>query len=368
MKLHDLQTPVLLIRMDRVRGNLARMSALLGPHGGLKRWRPHLKTAKVPAVQRLLIEAGVTRFKCATTREAAVAIALADGMNVALDLLVAMAHRGANLQRVAELAAHSKRHRLSILTEDVDHARSVLDMRAGLGLFVDLDPRFRRTGIPLAERGRIRAVVQACGPLLRGLHCYEGHVKAATSAERRAQCRPLFDELASVAQELELARHETVTSGTPTFVEALEHPGLQQLHHRVSPGIVVYWDLDREALGIGGFRCAASVLARVISAPRAGRVTLDAGSKALDAAVGDPCVQALGLDARAEKPSEEHLPLEIVSGRVPAPGDLVELLPRHVCPMINLADEAALLEGDEVFRIVRVDARGHEVLTPQRSR
>ena len=41
---------------------------------------------------------------------------------------------------------------------------------------------------------------------------------------------------------------------------------------------------------------------------------------------------------------------------------LVQLAPRHVCPTVNLADEAVLLDGDEVRAIVPVAARGHETL------
>lgn len=360
MNLDQLQTPALLIRLNRVRANLERMRGLLEPHGGLQRWRPHVKTAKVPQVQQLLLDAGLRRFKCATSREAAVLCELAEQAGLAIDLLVAMAHRGANLARIAHLARAFPRHTLSILTEDLEHVREVRSHAASLGLFVDLDPQFGRSGIALTDRARVRAVVDACGEELRGLHAYEGHIRLPSASERRAACAPLFDELCALALELGLERRETITSGTPTFLEALEHPGLRALHHRVSPGIVVYWDLNSAALGIQGFECAASVLARVISAPRAGRVTLDAGSKSLDAAAGDPCVGVRGCDARAAKPSEEHLPLELGSGRAPRLGELLELVPRHVCPMINLAQSAVLLEGEQVLEIAPVSASGHE--------
>jgi D-serine deaminase-like pyridoxal phosphate-dependent protein len=250
---------------------------------------------------------------------------------------------------------------VSLLTEDPDHAREVRALGVPLGLFVDLDPRFGRSGIPFQDRGRIASTLEACGDALAGLHAYEGHVRAPLASDRARACAPLFDELVEIAREHGLERRELVTSGTPTFVEALEHAGLARLEHCVSPGIVVYWDTNSEAFGLCGFQLAATLFARVISAPAKGRATLDAGSKSLDAAAGDPCASIVGWPGLTVlHASEEHLPLEVRSGAAPAPGALLELAPRHVCPMINLADSVALLEGDELVRVVPVAARGHE--------
>ncbi len=356
--LERLPTPMLLVRLDRVRGNLARMEELLAAHGGLARWRPHVKTAKIPEVLELLLERGLRRFKCATTREARVLLELAGQRGESIDLLVAYAHRGANLSRIIELAKLHPRQSLSMLSEDVAHARGLREQ--GLGVFVDLDPQMGRSGIALGERARIREVALAAGHALRGWHAYEGHVRAATADERRAACAPLFDELANLAQALGTREHETITSGTPTFVEALEHRGLAELQHTISPGIVVYWDHNSAALGLQGFRCAASVLARVISRPRANRVTVDAGSKSVDASVADPCVSVAGrAELVAARPSEEHLPFDVLSGVTPELGELLELEPRHVCPMVNFAERCALFEGNELLRVASVAARAH---------
>ncbi len=356
--LEALPTPHLLIRLDRVRSNIAHMRSLLAPHGGLSRWRPHVKTAKVRAVLELLLDAGLRDFKCATTREARVLLELAQQRGEHLDLLVAFPHRGANLTRIAELARQFPEHRLSVLSDEPEHASSLV--ASGLGVFVDLDPGMGRSGAPLEARSRIRAVVGASGSSLRGLHAYEGHIRSATSAERLATCAPIFDALCSITEDMGCAEHELITSGTPTFLEALDHSGLAALPHRVSPGIVVYWDLNSEALGIHGFSCAASVLARVVSTPHHGRVTLDAGSKSVDASVPDPCVCAAGHDDwSALRPSEEHLPFRVPPSSAPRVGSLVELYPKHVCPMVNLAERCALLESERLLEVVPVDARAH---------
>jgi len=359
MRIEDLQTPTLLIHLDRVRHNLATMSRWLG--GRIDRWRPHVKTCKVPEVLALLLQAGVRKFKCATTREAEVLLAVADKTGGApIDVLFAMAQHGSNLERVEALAATHSRHRFAVLTEDAEHAATLGE--AGLRCFVDLDPGYHRTGIPMPEFDRIAAVVAAAGKNLAGLHCYDGHLHDGTMADRTQKAHAIYAEFTALAQRLAV-RGELVTSGTPTFPAALSFPGFAGFDHTISPGTVVYWDARSDRLGIPGFQCAVEVQARVISRPTADRFTLDAGSKALDAAAGNPCAEPLGdWSAIALTPSEEHLPMRTAGGPAPPLGTLIRLVPRHVCPTVNLADEAVLLDHERIVAIVPVRARGHETL------
>jgi len=357
--LDDLQTPCLLIDLGRVRHNLATMAAALG--GQLDRWRPHVKTCKVPEVLDLLLSAGLRQFKCATTREAAVLLARS---REPIDLLVAMAHHGPNLERLRELAAAFPTHRLSVLTEDPEHAATIAQRAPALGLFLDFDPGYGRSGIPLSDGERAVATLRAAGRALRGAQCYEGHLRG-DAASRSAGCRDVYRRLLGRLAELPIpapAAFEVVTSGTPTFPFALAEASLTRFRHRVSPGTVVYWDTTSAGFGIAGFAYAASVLTTVVSAPGPDRVTCDAGSKALDAASGDPCAVVVDHPhLRAATPSEEHLPLQrVAEGPMPAAGSRLRLWPRHVCPTVNLADEAVLVDGDRVLDVVPVRARGHE--------
>jgi GNAT superfamily N-acetyltransferase len=47
-------------------------------------------------------------------------------------------------------------------------------------------------------------------------------------------------------------------------------------------------------------------------------------------------------------------------GREPALGELLALVPRHVCPTINLFDSAILLDAGNPPRVIPVTARGRE--------
>ncbi len=371
-----LLTPAVAIYPEIVRENVERVRADLG--GDIGRWRPHLKTAKVDRVVAILFEAGVTRAKCATTREAARAIAVWESRpgadpGLALDLLVAFPHRGGNLRRLAELAREHPRVRLSVLVEDGEHLAEILAQDAPLGVFVDVNPGMDRTGIEIDRGEDVLALARAAkaSGRLRGIQPYEGHIHDGTPETRRARAHAIYDRLcALLAKEPGLAP-EVCTSGTPTYVHAIAHAGLSRgpFAHTVSPGTVVYSDArTEEELPEVRLTPAALVIARVVSAPRPGRVTADAGHKQISADAGDPvarCISHEGLVAR--HPSEEHLPLDFLPGdvaadaRPPRPGELLYLVPRHVCPTVNNADRCLIVEENRIVAIDDVAARGHEV-------
>ena len=80
-------TPALVVDLAAVRRNV---DAVLRLTAGPARWRPHVKTAKIPEVFALYAAAGIRRFKCATTREADVlARVLRDASVPGGDVLVA---------------------------------------------------------------------------------------------------------------------------------------------------------------------------------------------------------------------------------------------------------------------------------------
>jgi D-serine deaminase-like pyridoxal phosphate-dependent protein len=67
----------------------------------------------------------------------------------------------------------------------------------------------------------------------------------------------------------------------------------------------------------------------------------------------------------ASKPSEEHLPIDVLEGSsMPMIGDALYLLPRHICPTVNNFDHALLVIGNKISRVERVTARGRESPVP----
>jgi D-serine deaminase-like pyridoxal phosphate-dependent protein len=349
-----LMTPALVVFLERVRENLKN---LVSRAGGPSRLRPHVKTAKIPEVFAESVRAGIRHFKCATTREAEQLLAVLRAEGIAgADVLVAYPHLGPNLARLGTLARAHPESVLSVLVEDLEVA-----VPEPLGIFADVNCGMDRTGVPLSERSTISAIVRRAGSRFRGLHAYEGHVHEGSYPERKAICFSIYDELMELSRALG-GVPELVTSGTPSFTAALEYEPFRGIEHKVSPGTVVYFDhryhTDCEELD---FVPAALVLSRVVSYPTDRRFTCDAGSKAIASEAGSPVAVILGHpEHEACEPNEEHLPFETAAAR-PKRGDTVLLFPRHVCPTVNLAEEALLVDRSEA-RPVAVRARAHDLV------
>lgn len=359
-----LLTPTLVVFLQHVRGNIQRVLQDLGGDPG--RWRPHVKTAKIPVVLEQLADAGIRHFKCATTREADVLLATMAGRGIHdCDLLVAYPHVGPALLRLAGLARRHSACRIAVLCED---PAAVSDIPPQLGIFVDINPGMNRSGVPMSDRKRIADIARRTAGRFRGIHFYEGHVSRPDPERRRHETHGLYNGLMNLVSAIAadgISVPEVVTSGTPTYRHALAYAPFREIGptcHRVSPGTVVYHDgrSDERVPGLG-LTAAAIVVSRVISHPADDVVTCDAGSKAIAAEAGDPCVRVVGRpDLCALGPTEEHLPLRVMSGDRPPRGHLLVLVPRHVCPTVNLAEEAVIMDGAQITGIVPVAARAHE--------
>jgi D-serine deaminase-like pyridoxal phosphate-dependent protein len=351
-----LLTPALVIYPEIVDRNIAATLRLLG--GDANRWRPHLKTAKLGFIMRRLVSQGVVNAKCSTTVE--LAAACESGMK---DVLLAYAVVGANARRVRELAEKYPDVRISVLVENVGQISAWSGSR--VGIFVDVNPGMDRTGIAQDGIDAILTVVRAAGSQFRGLHWYDGHMSATSLEEREKLAHKGYDRLMEIVAAVGPVE-EVITSGTPAFPCAATYAPFQsgKFVHRTSPGTVVYSDATsiKQLPAEWGYQPAALVVATVVSHPKPNVVTCDAGHKSVSADAGVPtCAVAGRADLTPLKPSEEHLPIEVTAGAVPEIGELLYLIPRHVCPTVNNFDDAVIVEGGRVIGVEHVTARGHEM-------
>jgi D-serine deaminase-like pyridoxal phosphate-dependent protein len=364
----NILTPALVLYPDVLDANVHRTVQLLDGHPD--RWRVHIKTAKLAFTVEHLIARGIRNFKCATTLE--LLLACRSG---ASDVLLAYPAMGANARRVREIAEDFSAVRISILAENEAQIHQWPGSR--LGIFLDINSGMNRTGIEENHAGEILKLtraIRAAGLEFRGLHYYDGHHGALPEPERTAAAHRGYDQLMNIVGTLEragISPPEVVTAGTPTFPCSLSYQAFRDAAflHRVSPGTIVYCDATSMAQLSAeyGYQPAVLVLTRVVSHPRPGIVTCDAGHKAVSADAGVPTCLVLGfpnLSPRA--PSEEHLPIAVdtsASAELPVGaqvGDLLYLLPRHVCPTVNNFDHALLVRNSVIESVATVSARGHE--------
>ncbi|MBO0724106.1 MAG: alanine racemase [Blastocatellia bacterium] len=360
----SVMTPALAIYPEIVDANIEATLRVMG--GDANRWRPHVKTSKLGFVMRRLAQRGVTNVKCATTLEMLTAAKAG-----AVDILVAYPMVGANARRVRELAETLPGKRVSALVENADQIKSWIG--SAIGLFIDLNGGMDRTGLRqerVAEVVNLARAIEEAGLVFRGLHYYDGHMsKYEDLATREVMAHRGYDQLMGIVDALNGAGvvvEEVITAGTPAFPCTLSYKpfGAAPFAHRASPGTVVYGDFTSagQLPADYGYRPAAVVVSTVVSRPAPNRVTCDAGHKSVSADAGSPTCVVLGRpELEPQKPSEEHMPIDAAPGvEMPAVGDYLYLVPRHVCPTVNNFDHALLIVGGKITGVERVTARGRE--------
>jgi D-serine deaminase-like pyridoxal phosphate-dependent protein len=358
----NLITPALVIYPENIAANIASTLNVLA--GNADSWRAHVKTAKLNYTLRMLLDRGVHNFKCATTLELLQACS-----SGAADVLLAYPVMAANARRVREIKNQFPRVLISVLAENEEQVQQWPG--TDIGIFLDINPGMNRTGIEQENVAQVRALAQSvkqAGLEFRGLHYYDGQFGSVPEPERTIAAHEGYAKLLQLVRNLEHSGvnvSEVITAGTPTLPCSVAYKEFESAGfvHRVSPGTVVYNDASSLAqLPSLGYAPAALVLARVVSHPHHGIITCDAGHKAVSADAGVPTCIALGHpELTSLSPSEEHLPFAVREGSTPPPvGDLLYLLPRHVCPTVNNFDAALIVRNGKIESVERASARGHE--------
>ena len=91
----EIPSPALVVYRDIVERNIKTIGGLLD---GYDRLRPHIKTHKMSQVAKMEMAAGITKFKCATPKEAALL-----ACNGATDVMIAYPPVGPQIARVVGL-------------------------------------------------------------------------------------------------------------------------------------------------------------------------------------------------------------------------------------------------------------------------
>ncbi len=357
--LEDVETPAGVADLAKVRANVARVVSYCREHGIA--WRPHIKTHKCTRMARLQLEAGVQGLTVATPREAEVMSTVCD------DLLLAYPVMGdSKLDRVMAIPDHV-RLTVGLDSEEALRAVAAAAQRAGRStrILVEVDLGMSRVGLETKEEAvRLAGKVgDLDGVEYSGLMFYPGHIRGPQEGQD-AELEILASDLRALyaALDEEGLTPEVVSGGsTPTLWRSHELPGLTEIRS----GTAIFF--DREGLNIavaGPEDMAYTVLATVVSTSIDGQAAIDAGSKALskEGRGGDEGFAVL-LDhpeVVVKGVSEEHGVLDLSkSDWQPRVGDLVRVLPNHVCVSVNLQDDLLVLVDDSLERWP-LEARGRK--------
>ena len=352
-----IDTPALIVDVDRLEGNIARWAAF-AREAGVK-LRPHGKTHKCVEIARRQVSAGAVGLTLAKIGEAEV-MARAGVRDIFLAYEVI---GGPKLPRLIALA---REIRLRVGVDSADGAgalaRAAEDAGITLDVLLEVDTGLGRCGVRPGEdlAALAQHVARLAGLRIAGIFTYRGYrsdLEAAGREEGEVMVREA-DRLRRAGIEIE----EVSVGSTPTGRSAGRVGGVTEIR----PGTYVFNDAMQVRWGSAtSEECALVVLARVISRPSRDVAVLDAGSKALTAEHGPYSSrgESHGVirgypDCQIDRLWEEHGRVQLTEeARRLRVGDLVEIIPSHVCPTVNLAERLVCVRQGRVVETWAVAAR-----------
>ncbi len=410
----EITTPVLVVDQARLDRNLRDMAGSAAGRG--TRLRPHAKTHKTAEIGRRQLDLGAVGLTVATIGEAEHFAGA--GMT---DLFIAypLWPSAARLVRIEALA---ERIRLRLAVESTEAAAGLARLSRlpkPPEILIEVDSGHHRTGVGPEQVGEVAIGVARAGLPVAGVFTFPGHSYAPGGRAQAAQDEAAALAAASVALRAagieavaasragrggaedagqhgdadsprqdsgaaSAGRHSSADSprqnndaeqhsadaractgaersggSTPTAALRAEPP-LTELR----PGVYVFNDAQQLELGVcGGDQIALAAAATVVSRHESSRFVLDAGSKVLGAD-RQPWSTGFGRllnwpEARIVAISEHHATVVLPPGSAaPELGDIVAVVPNHVCTAVNLTDELLIVREGKVVDTWRVMARG----------
>jgi D-serine deaminase-like pyridoxal phosphate-dependent protein len=375
---NDIDTPSLVIDMDAMKRNLARMAEFAKKHN--IRWRPHAKLHKCSSLAKMQIKAGAVGVCVQKTAEAEAMVA-GGVYNIYISNEVIAPSK---LARVAELtqkvAAHGGQLAIAVdSTEGVIRlAQAMTEARLGnktgatvIDVFVEIDVGQGRCGVEPGAAAVTLVLEIRKHPALRfaGLQAYHGKAQHMRSAQERRDAIAKAVEAVVLTKKLIEAQGIPVELVTGAGTGSLMLEAASGVYGELQAGSFMFMDADyaqneRDAAQ-PQFEHSLFVKTQVVST-HGTHAVCDAGHKSHAIDSGLPLVHAFDTESELEyfNGGDEHGILRAAgdSKRLPGLGRMLWLIPGHCDPTVNLHDTMIGVTGGlrhgTVQRIFRVDARG----------
>ncbi|KAF7537868.1 hypothetical protein G7054_g3404 [Neopestalotiopsis clavispora] len=354
----SLDTPSMIVDLDLMEANIKKLTEKLLPTG--VSIRPHLKTTKSAILAKKLAAAGCKGGCVAKLSEAEViAEAGFDDLLITCEIIGA-----AKVKRLVEL--YRKHPQIRIVVDSAVGASAINEALASSGIeqpisvLIDLDVGLHRTGVAAGEPALAlaRHIKTLKHLKIIGIQGYEGHLQHLHDrADREQQCLESMRTLTSTAEALRKDGFDmgvVTTGGTGTAEFCVTVSGVNE----VQPGSFIFMDTDyRNAVG-PFYSNSLTILSTVLSRQGPRAVTIDTGLKSLTTDSG----LAECKDSRYAYGvlGDEHGSLTWEDDGTPAleVGDVVEMIPSHIDPTINLHDFYYAHRKGVIEEIWPVDSRG----------
>ena len=348
----EVDTPALLLHMNAVERNIAKMAAFFKDKPC--KLRPHIKTHKLPLIAHRQIEAGAIGITCAKLGEAKIFLE-AGIRNVLIGNEIVGKEK---IERLVHLAGYGD---LICAVDNLDNAREISEAAGGIGrrmsVLVDINVGLNRCGVqpgkPALEL--VQKVTQLKHLTFRGIMGYEGGLFINDLEGKKKKCMECNQKLVETKDLIEKNgfRVEIVTAGgSNTFNLTGFYPRITD----IQVGSYVTMDAHNKFYGLD-FEQAITVMATVISRPEKGRAVTDAGMKSLSTDEGLPISKTPGIVLSKLNEEHGHLAIENPDHRLKA-GDKIEIIPSHGCTTIPLYDRYVVIRDDHVESVMEIYARG----------
>jgi len=356
----DLDTPTLLVDLDRMERNIERWQRLADDAG--VRFRVHVKTHKIPAIAHRQLAAGACGIVCAKVAEAEVFVDAG-----CADVVVAYPVFG--VEKWRRLASLAERAQIGVNVDSVEAVEGISSAAraaaVSIDVYVDVDTGMHRGGLAFAaidELSALCAMVDRLGGLeLAGITTHRQLNYADVGDRTPDQAgRDEGARLADVAEQLRRRGHairEVAAGGSISGRGVAAAPGVTELR----AGTYVFNDLMQLSAGSAGEDdLALTVLCTVVSTRQPGGATVDGGSKTFTSERGasDGFARALDRGIVVDRLSEEHGMAVVAPGESATLGEKIRFVPTHACTAVNLADELVGVRGDLVEKVWPILARG----------
>jgi len=342
-------TPAVVIDLDVVERNIARVQALCDAAGVAN--RPHIKTHKSPVIAAMQRDAGARGITCQKLGEAEImAEAGLDDILISYNIL--------GEEKLARLGRLLSQGKVTVAADNPVVVAGLPQAAAiagrDLDVVVECDTGRKRAGVEtVAEAVALaRDIASRPGLSFAGFMLYPPE-------NAMAETQAFLDAATAGVREFGLEPRIVSSGGTPNLVNLGKIKGVTE--HRA--GTSVFNDRMMLAAGVAGLEdCALTVYATVVSRAGPERGILDSGSKTLTSDTGGLEGHGLILEhpqAKIARFAEEHgfLDLSACNDR-PNIGDVVRIVPNHVCVVVNMVDRLVTVRGDRIVGELPVAARG----------
>jgi D-serine deaminase-like pyridoxal phosphate-dependent protein len=222
--------------------------------------RPHCKTHQSLEIADWFRDFGVSKITVSSFDMAAY-FAQAGWQ----DILVAFPFNPLEINRLNELSSIS---RISVLADNTETIAALQRLEEAVGLYIDIDPGYGRTGIPSDQCQQIEDLILAAmkNPKLdfSGFYCHAGHsYKAMNRKERDEIHRKALSDLSGLKRQLTAYDPRVLYGDTPNCSMQSDFQGVDE----ITPGNFVFYDLTQAAIG----SCGESDIAVAVACPVVGR-------------------------------------------------------------------------------------------------